>query len=150
MNLDRCGPGLKTGLHQKTRDETITVYVYTRFALHARDNTPSPRLCTKKSTRLLRELRRISLHVPPSKGNTDWVGSVVLVSHRTYFLLKKSTKLLLIFLPSDTFKPKNKRMNWTSYKQTSDLHSSSSPASSLIHWNLNTSSLQTEYAGPFV
>lgn len=89
MNLDRCGPGLKTGLHQKTRGETITVYVYTRFALHARDNTPSPRLCTKKSTRLLRELRRISLHAPPSKGNTDWVGSVVLVSHKTYFLLKK-------------------------------------------------------------
>lgn len=69
MNLDRCGPGLKTGLHQKTQGETITVYVYTRFALHARDNTPSPPLCTKKSTRLLRELRRISLHVPPSKGN---------------------------------------------------------------------------------
>lgn len=67
MNLDRCGPGLKTGLHQKTQGETITVYVYTRFALHARDKTPSPRLCTKKSTRLLRELRRISLHVPPSK-----------------------------------------------------------------------------------
>lgn len=85
MNVDRCGPGLKTGLHQKTQGETITVDVYTRFALHARDNTPSPRLCTKKSTRLLRELRRISLPVPPSKGNTDWVGSVVLVSHQTTF-----------------------------------------------------------------